>query len=68
MELKEIIIALIGALTAGVSVYLYFNNKIKQMEQRMIDKDLVISLLKTNDGTTKKNAYKAPKKVKAKVQ
>ena len=31
-------------------------------------KDLVIKLLKTNDGTTKKNAYKAPKKVKAKLQ
>jgi hypothetical protein len=68
MELKEIYIALAAALIGGFSVYLYFSYKLDLLKQRMVDKDLVIKLLKTNDGTTKKNAYKAPKKVKAKVQ
>tara|TARA_B100000287_G_C20602356_1_gene768632 strand:+ start:1140 stop:1346 length:207 start_codon:yes stop_codon:yes gene_type:complete len=68
MELNDIYIALIGVFIGGFSVYLYSTYKISQLKERMLDKDLVISLLKTNVDTTKKNAYKAPKKVKAKVK
>jgi len=67
MELREIYSAVVGLLIGGFSVYLYLTYKLDVLKQRMIDKDLVISLLKTNDGTTKKNAYKAPKKIKKKV-
>lgn len=68
MELTGIILAVAGALVGALASFWYFSNKISELKDRMLDKDLVISLLKTNTNKTKKNAYKAPRKVKAKVQ
>ncbi len=68
MELKEIIFAAVGALLGALATFWYLEKKISGLKERMLDKDLVISLLKTNTNKTKKNAYKAPKKVKTKVQ
>jgi|TARA_B110000908_G_scaffold111921_1_gene131258 hypothetical protein len=68
MELKEIIFACAGLLIGGSATFLFLEGKISSLKNRMLDKDLVISLLKTNTKKSKKNAYKAPTKVKAKVQ
>ena len=59
MELTGIILAVVGALVGALASSWYFSNKISELKERMLDKDLVISLLKTNTNKTKKNAYKA---------